>query len=253
MTLDTTSPTTTRAAFHSDDPPEVSDYRTMSALAIVALVFGLLSPLCFWAPLLIGIPIFGAALAIVALRRIAASDGALAGRGLALVALAICLVSATASLSYDRVTRHLRSNQAEELARRWIGLLLAGKTQEAFQLTVEGTRPPSPPAPGMPPPTETPLDTFTKVPLVQSLATAGAASDVRFDGMLAYSPMSGEQMIVQQQYSIMPAAATSSQSASPINLILNVQRSRFAGERGLRWLILSYRDANAPPDDGSGV
>jgi hypothetical protein len=254
MTLDTTTPTAARtAAFHSDDPPEVSEYRTMSALAIVAFVFGLASPLCFWAPLLMAIPLFGAAFAIVALRRIAASEGALAGRGLALVALALCLVSATASISHDRVTRHLRSNQAEKVARRWIGLLLAGKAQEAFQLTVDGTRPPSPPAPGMPPPTETPLETFTKHPLVKSINAAGAAAEVRFDGMSAYSPLSSSQMVVQQEYSITPAGEAGSQTGSPINIILNVQRSRLAGESGLRWLILSFRDANAAADAGPGV
>ena len=254
MTLDTTSPTTTaEPAFHSDDPPEVSEYRTMSALAIVALVFGLASPLCFWAPLLIGVPLFGAALAIVALRRIAASDGALAGRTLALTALALCLVSATASISHDRVTRYLRSNQAEEMARHWLGLLLAGKTQEAFQLTVDGTRPQAPPGPGMPPPTETPLETFTKHPLVKAISAAGAASDVRFGGMLSYSPMSAGQMVIQQQYSITPAGEPGSQTGSPIQVILNVQRSRLPGEKGLRWLIMSFRDANAPAEATPGA
>jgi hypothetical protein len=254
MTLDTTSPATIAGpAFHSDDPPEVSEYRTMSALAIVAFVFGLASPLCFWAPLLMGIPLFGAALAIVALRRIAASDGAMAGRGLALVALAICLVSATASISHDRVTRHLRSNHAEELARRWIGLLLAGKTQEAFQLTVDGTRPSAPPGPGMPPPTETPLESFTKNPLVQSLNSAGSDADVQFDGMLSYSPISSGQMVLQQKYSITQNAATGSQSGSPIEVILSVQRSRLAGEKSLRWLIYSFRNANAPAEPAPGA
>jgi hypothetical protein len=254
MTFDTTTTITDEeAAFHSDDPPEVSEYRTMSALAIVAFVFGLASPLCFWAPLLMGIPLFGAAMAIIAVRRIAASEGGLAGRGLALVALALCLVSATAAISHDRVTRYLRSNQAEEMARRWIGLLLAERTQEAFQLTVDGLRPPAPPGPGMPPPTETPLETFTKNPVVQALSAAGPASDVRFDGMLSYSPMSSGQLILQQRYSITPSAATGSQSGSSIEVILSVQRSRLAGEKGLRWLIYSFRDANAPAEPVPGA
>jgi hypothetical protein len=244
MTIETTSPATTHTpAFHSDDPPEISEYHTMSALAIVALVFGLASPLCFWAPLLMGIPVFGAALAIVSLRRIAAGDGALVGRGLALVALALCLASACASISFDRVTRYLRSNQAEVVARQWIGLLLAGKSQEAFNLTVDGTRPPAPPAPGMPPPTETPLESFTKNPLVQALVAAGADSEVRFDELLSFTPMSSGQMVVEQEYSITPA--TGSPSGTPIKVSLDVHRSRRAGEKALSWLILSFRDANA--------
>jgi hypothetical protein len=254
MTLDTTTSSPAHLpAFHTDDPPEVSEYRTMSALAIVGLVFGLAAPLCFVSPLLMVIPLFGAAVSIVALRRIAASGGSLAGRGAALAALALCVASIAASLSYDRVTRYLRSNQAEQLARQWIGLLLAGNLEQAFHLTVNGVRQPSPPPPGEPVPKETPFETFTKHPLVQTVSTAGAASEVRFNGMQSYTPLGSRQVRVLQEFSIKPAASAGSPPGDPIRIILDLQRSHLAGEKTFRWLVLSFQDANAPAEAKPGV
>jgi hypothetical protein len=195
----------------------------------------------------------GAALAIIALRRIAVSDGALTGQGVALTALALCLASAAASISHDRVTRHLRSNQAEELARHWIELLLAGRTQAAFELTVSGTRPPAPPGPGEPTPKETPIEAFTKAPIVQALVAAGPDSTFRFERTLSYSPLSTGQVVIEQEYSVNPGASANSQPPSPIRVALNLQRSRLAGEENLHWLVLSFRDANAPTEPAPGL
>jgi hypothetical protein len=254
MTLDTTTPPTARTpAFHADDPAEVSEYRTLSALAIVALIFGLAAPLCFWAPLLMAIPVVGAALSIIALRRIAGSDGALTGQGAAFTALALCLASAAASISYDRVTRHLRSNQAEVVARQWIELLITGRRQAAFDLTVDAARPPAPPAPGEPAPKETPIEAFTKSPIVQTLIAAGPDSTVRFERMSSYRSLSPGQVVVEQEYWIDPSATTNSRPAGPVRVVLALQRSRLAGERDMHWLVASFRDANAQAEPEPGA
>ncbi len=54
-------------------------YRTMSVLSIVGLVLGVAAPLAMFAPLLFAIPIAGAAVSLLALRRIALSEGRLSG------------------------------------------------------------------------------------------------------------------------------------------------------------------------------
>jgi hypothetical protein len=66
-------------------------YRTLSVMSLISLCLGLAAPLCLVAPLLYAIPIAGTAVALVALRQIATSDGALIGRKAALVALALCV------------------------------------------------------------------------------------------------------------------------------------------------------------------
>jgi len=55
---------------------------------------------------------------------------------------------------------------------------------------------------------------------------------------------------MEQEFSITPAAAADSQPGNSIKAILQLQRSRLAGERNLRWLILSFHDANAPAEEG---
>src|SRR5688572_8269686 len=81
-------------AIHAEDLDQVANYRSMSGLAIVSLLLGLLAPVCFAAPVFLAIPLFGTALSLFALRRIAASEGALAGKWAATAGLALCVVSA---------------------------------------------------------------------------------------------------------------------------------------------------------------
>src|SRR5262245_45308902 len=82
--------------FHTDDVEALSDYRTLSVLALVSLVIGLASPLAFAAPLALAIPIIGIAVALVALHRISRSEGLLAGRWAAITGLALSVASIVA-------------------------------------------------------------------------------------------------------------------------------------------------------------
>jgi len=236
---------TSEPAFHADDTEQVADYRTVSALAIVSLLFGLASPLCFAWPLLMAIPLFGAAISIIALRRIDASDGALAGRWAATIGLVLCVVSGTAAVSRDLVTRYIRTQQADELAREWIELLLAGDTEEAFRLTVAGNRrePPAP-EPGIPAPTQTPFEQFREQPIISELATAGADAEIQPAEVLAYEPQPRRQFIVQQKFLVAPRHAAGTHR-HPIEAIVTLQRSQLIGDRQPRWLVLSYEAPQA--------
>src|SRR5438874_2243110 len=95
-------------AFRADDPEETSSYRSLSVLAIISLVVGIAAPLAFIGPLLLAIPLFGIALSLVALRQIAASEGALAGRWAAITGLSLCVVSIIAPFSRDMVQHAIR-------------------------------------------------------------------------------------------------------------------------------------------------
>ena len=131
-------------AFHADDVDQSASYRTFSVLAIISLLFGLASPLCFVGPLLFGIPLVGAAVSLLAIRRIDTSEGVLAGRWAAVAGLALCVASLASNITRDMVGQHLRAAQAEAFGRDWISLLLTGHADEAFRLTVEGAHTPPP-------------------------------------------------------------------------------------------------------------
>jgi hypothetical protein len=237
---------TSEPAFHADDTLEVTGYRTLSALAIVGLLFGLASPLCYAWPLLMGIPLFGAALCIIAMKRIDASDGALAGRWAAVAGLMLCVASGAASISYDLVTRSIRTHQAAEFGREWIGMLLEGQGEEAFRLTVAGNRREAPPEPGVPPPEKTPLEEFLEHPIVTELKAAGASSHIRLGPTVAYEQQPARQFIVQKKILIEPEESTSSNHGHDIEALLTLQRSKLVGERLPRWLVAGHELPDAP-------
>lgn len=240
----------TEPAFHTDDLEQVAGYRTLSALAIIGLLFGLASPLCFVAPVFLAIPLFGAALSILAMRRIAASDGVLAGRWAAAAGLVLCIASIMALVSHHLAMRQLRSRQAEEFGRKWIALNVSGKSEPAFRLTVEGSRRPMPFEPGTPAPETNPYDEFLKQPMIRSLAAAGTDSEIEFAGTLDYTPQPRGQFVIQQRFLVTPAstATPSNPRTDPLEVVLRLQRSQLMGERQSRWLVATYEDAHAEPE-----
>ena len=124
-----------------DAPVEYQDletadagYHSVSALAVVALVIGLLSPLAFVHPLLWTLPIAGCALAGVAMLRIDRSQGALIGRKAAIIGLALSIFCALGAVTQAATRRLWLAHRAERMADRLIELLSEGKSYEAHQL-----------------------------------------------------------------------------------------------------------------------
>jgi hypothetical protein len=230
------------SVFHSDDLDQVAEYRSLSALAVLSLVFGLASPVCAAHPFFMVIPLVGAAIAIAALQRIAASDGALAGRWAATAGLVLCVVSAVGTISYDQVTRILRTNQAKDFASEWLHSLAAGNTEQAFRLTTDSVRRPPPPGPHEPVPQSNPFDEFKKNALIQSIAGAGDGARIQFVETLDYQPAGRRQYIVVQHFKVTPAAVSNKE---PVDVMLTLQRSTLDGETRMRWLVRSYQEPNA--------
>jgi hypothetical protein len=239
-------------AFHADDVELVADYRTLSALAIVGLLLGLASVLCLASRLFMVVPLIGAAISLVALRRIAASEGVLAGRGAAAAGLALCVACGLAAISRDAVTRHLRTRQAEEVGRNWLGLLLAGDTGTAFRLTVEASRPaPPPPEPGMTAPRANPFEEFRKHPVLNAVSSVGSDAAIKMTRTRHYEPRPHGQFAISQQFSIAPseAALAADPGLAPVLADLTLQRSSLPGERQSRWLVAEYQLSSAASDE----
>ena len=137
-----------KPAFHDPDADQTTEYRSLSVLAVISLVIGLASPLCFGAPLLMIIPVIGIGVSILALRQIDASDGALAGRWAAVLGLVLSVVFLAAPAARAYGIRMLRTSQAKNFAQQWLSDLVEGKTDYAFRLTSDSIKPPAPPEPG---------------------------------------------------------------------------------------------------------
>jgi hypothetical protein len=240
-----------KPAFHADDVDQTVAYRTFSVLAIIALLFGLASPLCFVGGLLFGIPLIGIAVSALAIRRIDTSEGILAGRWAAVAGLALCIVSLASSFSRNTVGAHLRASQAEAFARDWLGLLAADRTEEAFRLTLEGAQPrPQVPEPGVPAPDKSPYQLFLERPVIRAIQAAGTGATIRLDETLSSRRLGSFHVIVEQEYSVVPAPSGDAQATS-VEIILTLQRARLTSEAGSRWLVSSYAPPSPSPQSPS--
>ena len=250
MTVEAGKTTSFTPSFESEDD-EVIQYRSVSALAVVALLLGLASPLCVIAPLLMVIPIVGAVVSFLALRQISESGGALVGRGAAIAGLVLCVVSGVAAVSRTKVTEYLRTQQAEVVAQQWFELLQSGEKEPAFRLTVRGASPPPPASPDTPPdaPAEDPLAEFLHDPVVEAIQSAGQSATVQLVENIDYAAEPRGQYFVRQRFLVTPPKAA---SGEPFDVTLTLQRARVSGERAMRWLVAAYGSEDLPAADEHG-
>jgi hypothetical protein len=250
--LETHAPIRTyEPAFHADDEDPSVEYRSLSVLAVVSLITGLAAPLCFIGPLLMVVPLVGAAVSIVALRQINGSAGALAGRWLAATGLALSVGSIAAYYSRDAFLKYMRANQAAAFSNDWIKLVQSGNLDAAFRLTVAGAQPrPQIPEPGMPAPEKTPLELFKDDPIIKSLVAAGPGSQIECSDTIAINHRSTVSQ-ARQRFQVTPPRSSAETKIEPVRLILDVRRDNLTGEIGSRWLVSSYEPsdplATAPP------
>lgn len=259
--------TSTRTSVMNDNdvlvhPDEEITYRSVSVLSIVGLVVGLAAPLSLVAPLLWVVPIVGAAISLAAILRIASSDGALVGRGAALVGLVLCVVSISAAASRSGFAKYFVSRQAREVVLEWVAALQAGHSQQAFELTVEGARQSSTPASetqvqgdeqgnqrgGEPEPDDapagSPLEKFLENPVVHFLMTDGANAQASFDRDLAVEFGARGEVHIQQQFTLRWTG--SDETTPPVNVQIILTRSGSLASAASRWLVSDFQSDDLP-------
>ncbi|MGQ9574305.1 MAG: hypothetical protein ACUVUC_03235 [Thermoguttaceae bacterium] len=123
-----------KPVLRSADEGELSQYRPVSGLAVVALVVGGISGLALLHPLFWFLPPIGLVLALVSLRQISSAWPALAGRPMAMVGLALSVgVGAAAPTDFLYYRWNVR-NEARQFARLWFDLLRRNEPHKALQL-----------------------------------------------------------------------------------------------------------------------
>lgn len=211
-------------------------------MALVSLFLGIAAPLCMMAPLLFALPISGAALALLALRNIATSDGALIGRTAALIGLALAVASICATVTRAKVGEEMLSRQARAAAIEWIGLLQAGNTDEAFEMTTAKRKGPPPPSPvnmESSQPVRKPIDEFRDNPVVHFLVVHAKDADVRYAGDAAFDPGIRGAAMIGQEFDV--AASQEPGVKSPTRIQLALERARRAAGAPWQWLVSSYQ------------
>ncbi len=198
------------------------------------------------------VPLFGAALALVAIRHIALSDGVVVGRGAALVGLALCVASFAAAASRTWSVEYLRTKQAAATGTRWVELLCTGHMLQAYNMTIQSIEPAN--RHEQEGPAENSLDPvaeFAANPAVEALLDVGASAKVQFAGNLSYAPSSGGLCVIEQRYVVTPSGDRADHT--PIAVKLRIQRGYRPGVPLLQWLVASYqRDDQADAASPAG-
>jgi hypothetical protein len=229
---------------------EESNYRTPSVLAIVSLILGLAAPLALFAPLVLLIPIAGALLALMAIRQINASDGALFGRAAASIGLALSIAAIVAVFTRSALTEQLLSRQARATASQWFDFLQAGDLQKAFDLTVASRQAPPKAPPGSEQketePQVSPLEMFGADPVVHFLVDHAQGKPVSYVRDEVVDPAAISNARVQQLYEVAVPAESSNSTTTSIELILQRARSYSGGPD--EWLVAAYTSHDLQSD-----
>lgn len=125
---------TEQSVFHDRSEHQPVPYQTLAPLAALAFVLGMLSLFAFAAPLLLIVPAAAIGAALLALRKIHSSDGALSGERLACWGLALGLACGIAVFVRDPVRNALIRRQVDAISQQWLMLLADGRFEEATKL-----------------------------------------------------------------------------------------------------------------------
>jgi hypothetical protein len=226
-----------------DDTAEVSGYTSVSALSIAGLLLGLASPVCGMGTLLKAIPLAGVGVSLVALRRIATSEGALVGRPAAIVGLILSISSGTAVVSFEIVTRQLRIDQAAEVGRQWIADVLSGNTERAYFLASGGPVPLEEEEFG---PGGNPYHRFLNGPTLKGLTSAGKDAKVQYVETVQYSAQGRGEFYVRQRFVVTPEDAAAAGQVTPVNVVLQLHRRKAPGASYMTWLATPIDDDDPP-------
>jgi hypothetical protein len=238
------------AALAGAESRDLQQYHEVSRLAVVAVIVGVLAASALAWPLLVVLSVVGVVLAGTALRSIAASQGALIGRTAALVGLSLSLLFGAWGLTRDVLYSQLLYAQARPLAENWLGLVCAGRLQEAHQLTkqeeqrqpadssLEGYYASSTEA-------KEGLDMFFSGLVARGLIARGARAHVRFDGNVT---IEDDRLGREYSHLITLRFAYDDETAgrpTTAKFTLTLVRRRPATAREARWSVRSIGSASA--------
>lgn len=111
-------------------------YQSLCVSAIISLVLGILSPLVLLGAVLALAPAGAILMATHSLSRIRQSDGALAGRTMALAGLALGVGSLSMWAAQQQVAYYLEHRRAGEVAERFFHRLASGELPQAYLMTL---------------------------------------------------------------------------------------------------------------------
>jgi len=215
-------------------------YRSVSPVAILALVLGLASPLALVNPTLLAIPLAGVVVAVVAMRRIDANAELLSGKGMALVALflAVFFLVYTPARMWTRF--QVLKGHATQLSDALVELLHEGKTYEAHQLSQLKLAAPDPSREISTELTGEDLRRFKELEIIRKIESLDRKFSYRLDGFES-TPGSRSADLLSARYVMMPDPSTRRDSF-PLWVVMSRQVDDRTGK--VYWKITNVSHVN---------
>ena len=122
---------------------ENPDYRPLSGMALAGFCLSFITPIAFWHPAGVAIPVLIIVFNLCAIIHISRAGRPTAGRGLALWGLCIALICGGWAGAMFGSQRYILASESQEFAKSWFDFLSRGEPHKAIMLTrTPGTRAP---------------------------------------------------------------------------------------------------------------
>lgn len=193
---------------------DVDQYRAVSGLAVMGLIFGLLAITCLIDPVMCVVALLGTLLNGLALWKITHGEG-LIGRKAAVLGLTLSVLFATAVPAEWLTHRWLIRNQARQFASIWFEHLRQQQPEEAYLLSKHAKWRGSPDEEG--------FETYKARPVVEKLLSLGQQAEVSYCRTESQQRGS-DRDFVRQLYTV-----TWGQSAAKktLSIVLEMERSPY--------------------------
>ena len=233
----------------SPDSQEFAQYRSVCGLAIVGLLFGLLSPLALVDPVAWLVPLVAIVICWAAIVRIRHHAAVMIGRKAAICGLVIAVLSGTTAVSQWFSHRSFVERQARGIATAWLALLADDQPLKAHQLNLIPSE--RKPLDGdlldvykHGPKSREDLDNFLDKPLVRTILALGKKADIRFykcEGM--WGPLGKEN--VKEIYSI----SFDDENGKRKTFFASVLLRRFPPKQHseINWVVADIKGGGRPP------
>jgi hypothetical protein len=229
---------------------EQTEYHSLSPLAVVGLILGLIAPVAFLSPLLVLVPLAGAVVSWFALRQIATSDGSIVGRTAAVVGLVLSLICATAIPAQALALRWFTSRQARPIAMEWFAQLAKNDPYSAVEMTNHpaGRLASGPNLADQYISSEAlykSLQTFVTDPAVRALLALGDRATVRYYSDTGFTSAAGGRVQIGQIYAV---TYRQSPDERPISFFVQLALEKLPGDPTTPggWRVLSYKGGVRP-------
>jgi hypothetical protein len=217
-------PPSRTTTFSNREAPDVGQYRSVSWLAVTALVLGCLSALALAHPSLWLVPLLATISAVAALHAIGRRDG-LIGRKAAVWGSVVALFFGSWAVTKHFGDRATVYREARILGQEWLQLVVADKKSAAHQLMLA---PMDRQLPGLSPQefyehderSRRRRDSFFDMSPARELVEAGKESRIRFIRNVSQTAGPGSLRTIEQEFEVSPHAG-----GKPLRVVVSCRRS----------------------------